>query len=166
MTASMNIRNTCTPEHVAVTLADHQWQEARRRAAIIGPLAESPSVSQRAAAEAGRKLGLSARTVYTLVSAWRSSGGSLPTLVPIKPSGGRGRGRLASAVEAVIGDALQHHYLTAQKPRLSAVVKAVRRRCRLAGLRAPAVNTIQARIDALKAVRVVRRREVEKPRTD
>ncbi len=95
---------------------------------------------------------LSARTVYTLVRAWRLSGGSVPALVSIKPSGGRGRPRLAAAIETVISDAIEHLYLTAQKPRLSKVLTAVRRRCRLEGLNVPSVNTIQARIRELKPV--------------
>jgi putative transposase len=155
----MNNSNEFLTENGAVTLADAKWQEARRRAAIIGPLADAPIVSQRAADEAGRQLGLCVRTVYTLVRAWRLSGGSVPALVPIKPSGGRGRARLAPAIEAVISDAVEHVYLAAQKPRRSAVLKAIRRRCRLMGLRTPSVNTIRARINELKPALVVARRE-------
>ena len=158
----MNNRNESLTENGAVTLTDHQWQEARRRAAIIRPLAAASSISQRAAEEAGRKLSLSARTIYTLVRAWRLSEGSVPVLVPIKPSGGRGRARLAIAVEAIIGEAVEHVYLTAQKPRLSRVLKAVRRRCRISGLKVPSVNTIQARINELKPTLVVTRREGRK----
>jgi len=158
----MNTPSELLPENGAVTLADAKWQEARRRAEIIGPLADAPSAPRCAAEEAGRKLGLSVRTVYTLVRAWRLSGGSVPALVPIKPSGGRGRVRLAMAVEAIIGDAVEHLYLTAQKPRLSKVLKAVRRRCRLGGLKTPSVNTIQARINELKPTLVVTKREGRK----
>ena len=149
-------------ENGALTLGDTKWQEARRRALIIGPLADASIVSQRAAENAAKQLGLSARTVYTLVRTWRLSGGSVPALVSIKPSGGRGRTRLALAIEAVIRDAIEHLYLTAQKPRLSRVLKAVRRRCRLSGLNVPSVNTIQARIKELKPALVVTRREGRK----
>ena len=142
----------------ALTLGDAKWQEARRRALIIQPLADASIVSQRAAEEAARQLGLSARTVYTLVRTWRLSGSSVPALVSIKPSGGRGRTRLAPTIEAVIHDAIEQLYLTAQKPRLSKVLEAVRRRCRLEGLNVPSVNTIQARIRELKPALVVTRR--------
>lgn len=100
--------------------------------------------------------------MYNLVNAWRSSGGSLPALVPIKPSGGKGRARLTLAVEAVIGDAIDHFYLTAQKPRLSAVVKAIRRRCRLTGIKTPSVNTVQRRINELAPTRVAIKRDDHK----
>jgi len=42
------------------------------------------------------------------VRTWRLSGGSVPALVSIKPSGGHGRTRLAPAIEAVIRDAIEH----------------------------------------------------------
>ena len=65
-------------ESGAVSLTDSQWSEARRRAAIIGPLAASDSVSEWAAEEAGRRLGLTGRTVYALLRTWRKSGGNVP----------------------------------------------------------------------------------------
>ena len=40
----MNPPSELLTENGAVTLADAKWQEARRRASIIGPLAEAPSV--------------------------------------------------------------------------------------------------------------------------
>jgi putative transposase len=155
----MKTPDEVVPEVRAVTLTDDQWREARRRAEIIRPLAENPIVPQRSAEEAGRRLGLSARTVYSLVNVWRSSGGSLPELVATKPSGGKGRARLTPAIEAVIGETIEHYYLTAQKPRLSAVVKAIRRRCRLTGIKSPSVNTVQARIRILEPRRVTTKRE-------
>ena len=146
----MHNQSELVAESGTVSLTDDRWSEARRRAAIIGPLADLSSVSQQAAEEAGRNLGLTARTVYTLLRAWRRSGGSVPMLTPVKPDGGRGKIRLETASEAIIGDAVERFYLTAQKPRLSAVVKEIRRRCRIAGLKAPASNTVKARINQLR----------------
>lgn len=45
----MNTPSELLTENGAVTLADEKWQEARRRAEIIGPLADAQSASRRAA---------------------------------------------------------------------------------------------------------------------
>lgn len=158
----MHNQSELVAESGTVSLTDDRWSEARRRAAIIGPLADLSSVSQQAAEEAGHNLGLTARTVYTLLRAWRRSGGSVPMLTPVKPDGGRGKIRLETASEAIIGDAVERFYLTAQKPRLSAVVKEIRRRCRIAGLKAPASNTVKARINQLRPDKVLAKREGSK----
>jgi len=149
-------------ESGAATLADDQWDEARRRAATIGPLADSLSVSQQMAEAAGRQLGLTARTIYSLVRLWRQSGGSVPTLAPAKPTGGKGKARLEGAIEAVINEAVERFYLTAQKPRLSAVVKEIRRRCRLEGLKPPALNTVKSRLSQLRPDKALAKREGSK----
>jgi putative transposase len=155
----MNKQSEPLAESGAVSLTDSQWSEARRRAAIIGPLAASDSVSEWAAEEAGRRLGLTGRTVYALLRTWRKSGGSVPLLAPATHSGGRGKQRLEPAKAAIVTEAIERFYLTAQKPRLSAVVKEIRRHCRLAGMKAPAANTVKARIADIRADRVVCKRE-------
>jgi len=140
-------------------LDDQRWQEARRRAAVIGPLASRLTVSQTDADAAGLELGLSTRTVYSLVRAWRRSGGSVPLLAPTRPPGGRGKYRTDPTVELIITEAIERYYLTAQKPRLSAVVKAIRRSCRVAGHKPPALNTVAARISALRPEQALAKRE-------
>jgi putative transposase len=146
-----------------LTLNDEQWREARRRAEVIGPLADCPAVSQQAAEDAGRALGLSGRTVYTLVRAWRRSGGSIPVLVPPKPTGGRGKHRISVAADNIIADAVDWFYLKPQKPSVAAVVREVRRRCRLVGIVPPALNTVKDRINKVRPEKSVIKREGSKP---
>lgn len=50
----MSSQSETLTENGAVTLGDAQWQEARRRADVIRPLAEARSVSERATGNAGR----------------------------------------------------------------------------------------------------------------
>jgi putative transposase len=145
-----------------LTLNDAQWREARRRAEVIGPLADSPAVSQQAAEDAGRALGLTGRTVYTLVRAWRRSGGSIPVLVPPKPTGGRGKHRISVEAENIIADAINSFYLKPQKPSVAAVVREVRRRCRLLGIVPPALNTVKDRIIKVQPAKTLAKREGSK----
>lgn len=60
-------------EQGVVSMPDEDWEEARRRAAVIGPLAARPSVSHQAADAAAERLGLSRRQIYVLVE--RAGGG-------------------------------------------------------------------------------------------
>jgi putative transposase len=146
-------------ESGAVSLSDRVWKEARRRAAIIGPLAELGAVPMREAEKAAETLKLSARTVYKLVGIWRSSGGSVPALARTASSGGRNKTRLDDDLEELIRSAIDSHYLTAQKPSIAKLMKVIRRECRLKDLTTPARNTVQARIARLKARETARKRE-------
>lgn len=55
------------PEQGVATLPDKAWERARRRAEIIGPLAQSETVGHEAADMAAQALGLSRRQVYVLI---------------------------------------------------------------------------------------------------
>ena len=65
--------------------------------------------------------------------------------------GGRGKGRLAVAAEQVVVEAIRDEYLTKQKKRAEAVVRAVRDRCRQLMIKPPAANTVRARVRRVRA---------------
>ena len=146
-------------ERGTLALPDAAWAEARRRAAVIAPLAARESVPASVARDAGRALGLSERTIYSLLQLWRRSGGLVASLAPRPSSGGRGKGRLTAASEQVVTEAIRDEYLSRQKKRAEAVVYAVRERCRLAGIRPPAANTVRARVRRVRADLAARVRE-------
>jgi putative transposase len=142
-----------------LTLEDESWREARRRAEVIGSLANSATVTEEAAEIAACKLGVTGRTVYALVRAWRRSGGRIPALVPARPTGGRGKHRIDAELESIIADAVDRFYLQPQKPCIAAVAKEVRRRCRLLGVHPPALNTVKSRINKVRPDKVLAKRE-------
>ena len=94
-------------ERGLVSLSEPVRQEARRRSAVIGPLAAMGSVSHRAADDAAAELGLSRRQVYWLIRRWRQGSGVVTDLAPGRSDGGRGGARLPEAVESVIRDAVK-----------------------------------------------------------
>jgi putative transposase len=147
------------PEQGVIGLSDAAWAEAKRRAEIIRPLAEKSEAPAHLARHAGVQLGLTERTVYALIRRYRQSGGLLSSLAPRPPSGGKGKGRLPHAAETIIAEAIRDEYLTRQKKRAEAVVRAARERCRVAGIAAPSANTIRSRIRAVKSDEAARRRE-------
>ena len=146
-------------ERGTLSLPEAAWTEAQRRAAVSGPLAVREAVSAAAAHDAGQALGLSERTVYALVRRWRQSGRLAASLAPRPSPGGRGKGRLPAAAERIVAEAIRDEYLTRQKKRAEAVVRAVRDRCRLAGTRPPAANTVRARVRRVRADLAARARE-------
>ena len=146
-------------ESGTLTQTDALWAEARRRAAIIGPLATREKTSASLATEAGEQLGLSARTVYTLIRRYKASGGSLLSLAPAQSQGGRGSSRLSEEAERIISSSLTELYLSHQRVKIETVVKEIRRRCRQARVKPPSSNTIRTRTRQLRAEEVMRTRE-------
>ena len=147
------------PEHGVLTLSEQAWAEAHRRARVIAPLAARPAVDQHAADEAAAQLGLSRRQIYTLLQRFRRGDGLVTDLAPRRSPGGKGRDRLTPAVEAILREAIQDFYLARPKRSEAALTREVARRCRQAGVRPPARNTIRARVKRLDPVVVTRRRE-------
>ena len=145
-------------EQGVATLSDGRWEQARRRADIIRPLAQRDMVGHQAADDAAQVLGLSRRQVYVLIRLARHGDGLVTDLAPRSSSGGKGKGRLPEPVERVIRELLHKHFLGKQRPRLAAFHRKVLRECKAQGLRAPARNTLALRIARLDPVKTARRR--------
>jgi putative transposase len=147
------------PEHGVLTLSEQAWAEAQRRARVIAPLAARPAVDRQTADEAAAQLGLSRRQIYTLLQRFRRGDGLVTDLAPRRSPGGKGRSRLEPTVEVLLREAIHDFYLARPKRSEAALTREVARRCRQAGARPPARNTIRARIERLDPVMVARRRE-------
>ena len=146
-------------ERGVASMSDAAWEEARQRAAVIGPLAARPSISHVAADAAGEQLGLSRRQVYALVARWRQGSGLVTDLAVGQSDGGKGQRRLPDEVESMIGEVLRAVYLKRQRPRLSVVYRDVARACRARGLVVPARNTVTRRIATMDPADVAQARE-------
>lgn len=129
-------------EHGAATLPGEAWERARRRAEIIGPLAQSETVGHEAADAAAQALGLFRRQVYVLIRRARQGSGLVTDLALGQSSGGKGKGRLSESVERIIRELLQKRFLTKQKRGLAAFHREVARACKLQKLRVLAHNTV------------------------
>ena len=147
------------PEQGVATLPDQAWERARRRAEIIGPLAQSEPVGHAAADAAAQALGLSRRQVYALIRRARQGAGLVTDFAPGQSSGGKGKGRLPEPVERIIRELLQRRFLTKQKRSLAAFHREVAQACKAQKLRVPTRNTVALRIAGLDPLKTVRRRE-------
>lgn len=146
-------------EHGLLSMSKDAWAQARRRARVIGALAEAGSVSSRAADRAGQELGLSRRRVYELVRRRRQGTGLVTDLAPGRSDGGRGGVRLSEPVETVIRERGRSVYLSRQRPTLAVLHRDIARACKTKGLAVPARNTVAQRISVLHPAQAKQSRE-------
>src|SRR5450631_3872720 len=100
--------------------------------------------------ERAQAAGLDASTLYRWARAYRASG-LLSSLLPYKPSGGRGKSGLDAEVEEILKQTISEHFLTRQQRTVRSTSLEVARRCREAQLRAPNANTVRVRIASIPA---------------
>jgi len=129
-------------------LDDRDWDEARRRLDLIAPLLDGARPPRAAIVERARTGDVDATTLYRWARTYRASG-RLSSLLPYKPGGGRGKSRLPPAVERILMETIEEHFLTRQQHSIRSTAAEVARRCREAQLPTPNANTVRARITAL-----------------
>lgn len=134
------------------------WLVAEQRRGFIEPLLERQELASEVAARIVVETGISRATLYRWVQAFRNTG-LLSSLLPVKRSGGRGRGRLSKEVEGIIKDCIENYHLTDQKRSVAATAEEVRRLCSNAGLALPHPLTVRKRIKWLTDRERVARRE-------
>jgi putative transposase len=133
----------------------------QRRAAVIRPLAAAERAGRVGVSAAAAELGLSARHVYTLIRRCWAAEGALTSMLPSRPSGGRGNARLAKEVESLLCQVIDAVYLTKQRPSGEVVVQEIRRRCAAAGIAPPSPSTIRRRLRGLAAAERRKRGEAQ-----
>jgi putative transposase len=129
-------------------LDDRDWDEARRRLDLIQPVVDAARLPRSVMSERARDAGVEVTTLYRWARLYRASG-LLSSLLPYKPGGGRGKSRLEPAVEQIVLQTIEEHFLTRQQRTIQSTAAEVARRCREAHLSVPHAGTIRARIIAL-----------------
>lgn len=136
-------------EEGLLTFSVSEWDQAKRRADVVGPLSKMATVGRIVADEAAAQLGISRRHLYELIKRYRAGAGLVTDVAPRRSSGGRGQARLQPEIETIIAEAIDTVYLSKQRYSEAALVREIAKRCRQRGCRAPARNTIRKRIDSL-----------------
>jgi putative transposase len=111
-----------------VVPADAQWEEARRRHALIMPIIENARLSRVIIRQRAAEAGVAPSTLYRWARAFRAFG-TLSSLLPAKPNGGRGKSRLDPAVEKIIAQTIEEYFLTKQQRSIFTAAREVLRRC-------------------------------------
>ena len=146
-------------------VSDEDWQEAHRRLATIQRLAATSERTRSCMQDAARELKLSEIQVYRLLQRYKADP-RLTNFLPARRGPKQGRRHLTPAVEEIIEAAIAEFYLTRQKPRPSALMRDIRRRCRALGILSPSLKAVRLRLAALPAAKVVARREGGKAARD
>ena len=138
-------------------VSESDWQTIVRQAEILAPLAKGPK--KRADVDrAALHLGISTSNAYRLIRLLAAD--PRPTALLPRPSGPQsGIGLLEPGIEAVISEVLESSYCSSQKPKESAVLADIRRKCRAKGLTPPSRKAVHTRIQAIDLFTRLRSRE-------
>lgn len=137
---------TSTKDIELLDVSEEDWDEARSRLKAICPMLTKNERSSGLVDAISKETGHSPATLYR----WRnyySNSGLLSSLLPIKRSGGRGKGRISDEIEAIIEHTLQSFFLTDQHRSIQATVDEVQRLCEAANLSKPHWVTVKNRIN-------------------
>jgi len=136
---------------------DKIWSMGEQRAEIIAPLAKSSICSRQMVLEASNKLKLSTRYVYRLVRNYRQSHGLMTSIIPQKPSGGKGRSRLSKQQEELINQVIDEFYLTSQKLSPAKIVEEIKKQCFEKQIEFSSEITIRRRLGSLALAQLQKR---------
>ena len=136
---------------------DKIWSMGEQRAEIIAPLAKSSICSRQMVLEASNKLKLSTRYVYRLVCNYRQSHGLMTSIIPQKPSGGKGRSRLSKQQEELINQVIDEFYLTSQKLSPAKIVEEIKKQCFEKQIEFSSEITIRRRLGSLSLAQLQKR---------
>lgn len=121
------------------------WEIARRREAVIRPLA-------------AQHLEVSRSLLYHLLRLYRKRP-QTSTLLLRRKGRPPGAHQLDEAVEAVIDNAIRNFFLTKERPRMADLMRQIAAVCKQRRLAAPNFRTVKRRLNALDQSLIVRKRE-------
>lgn len=151
------------PELLSVT--PPQWDRALRYLSVVRRLTESSTRTRAEVAAAAAELGCRTAHLYELLGRYQADP-RLTSLLPGRRGPSPGGSLLSVDVDAVIDDAIQSFYLTRERPKVSDLVKEIRRRCHAAQLRPPGRKAVRARLRAKSQSETIARRHGRKAARD
>lgn len=133
-----------------------QWQEARRRAAILSKLPDRPGDAEVRAAMAA--LAISRATLFRWLKRFRQEGRT-SALLPKRRGPNPGMQPLDPAVLAIVERHFQKIYATRRKPTVSRFQREVAADCRNVGLQPPSIRRLARWLETKDQAALMRRRE-------
>lgn len=138
-------------------VSELDWATAKGRLELIKPLLVRHSRGGATADTIAAANEISRATVYNWVQLYRNTG-LLSALLPYHPSGGRGKGRVASATEESLRIVIDNYY----KARRFSIKETYDELFKLCGEETPHINTLRKRIQWCNERDIVERRYGEK----
>ena len=137
---------------------DADWAVAQRRLVVVQGLRRLTHRTKADVEAAARLAGVHAATVYEWMNDYEDAGRKTSALIPRKRGPKPGSRRLLEAIEKIIAACIEAHYLDEQRHSVDYVYRKTQGACVKAGLRPPSADAVRARVGALDAGLVLRRR--------
>lgn len=138
---------------------EYLLKKAEERFKIIEPLLEDRTrekVNQRA-----QECKVGSSSIYNWLKAYEKAQ-RLTSLIYEGTTGGKGKSRLSSELEAIIVSALDEYYLSEQKPTVQKTYEDIVLRCRNAKINPPSLSTINRRVSVVDKRISMKKREGKK----
>ena len=128
-------------------IEDKDWNEARRRLAIIEPLLKLGHRSKDAVQSRASVVGTSVSSIYRWLKSY-DVGQSLAALIP-RHHQQRGQHRIEANSESILTQTIDDVHLKGGHPDAQVCITETTRRCRLAGAKPPSATTIRHRLQEI-----------------
>lgn len=139
-------------------ISEEDWNEAKRRFAIIKPIIDS-RLGKKEIIEIAENNQTHFTTLYRWINRYKETG-LLQSLVPLSSMRGpKGHVRINEQSELITKHAIETMYLTKQKLPIRAVYREIVKRCKNADVTPPHENTVRQRIKQLSKEHIVAKRE-------
>lgn len=139
------------------SVSEDEWSEATRRAEIVRSIVEAIGPRTNAVRMKALEARVHPATIYRWIRTFEATE-SVTSLLPVRPSGGKGKRRLDNAIEEIVRTTIEEYYLSGQQRSAQKTCEEIGLRCRRTGLTAPHPNTVRKRISAIdERVRLERR---------
>lgn len=132
-------------DHDLEDIGAEEWATAQKRYSVIAPLLGIEGQSRIVVEQRAKEASVDTVTVYRWLRRFKEQG-EVTALIPHKRGWGKGRPRIAQAVENIIAQTIDDYYLTEQRPDVASTAYEVRKRCKALKLSPPTVTTVKARI--------------------
>lgn len=128
--------------------SDAQWAAAVARERVVRFLAVQSPIRRSDIDAAVEELHLSRAMLYRLLARYRRDPHTA-ALVVGSPGRKTGSQMFDQRIQIIVRDCIRSFYLTAEKPTVMALYRAVCHQCSISGLTSPSYNTIRARVNAV-----------------
>jgi putative transposase len=128
--------------------SDAQWAAAVARERVVRFLAAQSPIRRSDIDAAAEELHLSRAMLYRLLARYRRDPHTA-ALVVGSPGRKTGSQMFDQRIQTIVRDCIRGFYLTAEKPTVMALYRAVCHQCSISGLTSPSYNTIRARVNAV-----------------
>lgn len=152
-------RPDSTPEKSTLPeyIPEAKMKIARDRFEIVKPLLEEGRTKEMVAAQS-KQFNKHPATLYRWLNRYNATQSILSLLPGYDSRGGKGKSRIDPATDAIVTNVIDAEYLTLRKKSYVDVHIEITRRCRIAKLPPPSLNTVRSRIRQISAKTISKRR--------